>query len=69
MKILKTYKKFSFEIENTPKNNPNPENTIPIPKNIKIIIISEGTESGKIINITMKNAVKGIIIPKNSEII
>ena len=69
MTILKINRKFSFEIENAPKNSPNPENTIPIQKNIKIITIIESIDIGKKINITIKNEVKGIRIPMNSEII
>ena len=66
---LKTYKKFSLEIANTPKNNPSPEKTIPIPNNIKSTIISVGNEIGKKIKIAIKNTVNGKRIPMNSEII
>ena len=63
----KICKIFSFEIANTPKNNPSPENMIPIPINIKSMIIIVTIEIGKYIKITIKNTANGIKIPKNSE--
>ncbi len=65
----KIAKIFSFETANTPKNNPIPENTTPIPTNIKTMIIKVGIVVGRIINITTKNIVKGIRTAMNSEII